>query len=218
MYLFQISTTLTIICLVTCVAFGWLKFTSKNEKFLHYLSFLLLFEIITNFLKLNNIDNIALYPVYVIGDFILIMLFLTKTYTIENRFLIKNKYWIFLLSIIFTIEPLFLIFTKQNPILSYSKLISNTLILIYIASILLQFLTKINLKFIDFVLPITLFIYYSISTILFLSLNFLVQSNNIGLFYKIWTINNFLSTSLYISSIIYFYYSKKEELKKSLVE
>ena len=140
------------------------------------------------------------YPFYVTGEFFILEIFLITALKVR-------KIWSIIITLIaccFFIETLILWLVFDDPTIGFSKSISNVIIVITVAFILVKNLKELEEKNPFLPLYAALFFYYAASTFLFPIMSQLTEST-----IHVWSINNVMSSVLYGSSIYTFYQLRK---------
>ncbi|WP_138090672.1 hypothetical protein [Sphingobacterium daejeonense] len=183
------------------------KYSDPGRNLRMFLMFLLAIEIISKLFiyLLYATDMKFLFNIFVAGELLLLTNFTNSLAPHKNQFS-KLYLGIFLLLIAASV------FNEFQPILwmKWIKPISNIIIVLELGRCLL-FSLKAGYQNHSkklFYVQFALFLYYFVSTILFLVLNQL-QSLNIEYAGYLWSINNILSCSLYAVCLYYFYSTRK---------
>ncbi len=167
-----------------------------------FLGFILFIEMTNKLLiyglKLNNIS--FTYPAYIAGEYFI----LSKLFISHLKF---SKKWFFvsiLMSTALFLEASVLWNNNHDFTQGYGKTLSHLTIISLSAYLLIKGLKKLE-KFNPFLIVYAaLFLYYTVSLLLFLLMDQLNESNSI-----IWFMNNILLSILYSCSIYTFYRLKK---------
>ncbi|EJL74796.1 hypothetical protein [Chryseobacterium populi] len=175
----------------------------EERQYVYYLGFLLLIEAATNFLTLvlHFKDTSFLYPIYIAGEFfVLVSLFIRKL-NLSNFWFIP----VVILTFGFLIINKFYITYFNNDI---GKVTSNIIIICFAGVALLQQI-KNNISINRFTLvDACIFFYYSVSVFIFI-IQHQIASLSEDNYYTILGTNNILSSILYGSFIYTFIKLKK---------
>ena len=206
MLLFNIS--FIIPCCLLLVAFLYgissrkLRDNQQTRRYLIYLGFFLSTELVR--LTASYILNIKLadylYLFYVAGEFLLLLYFFHKVLKL-------SEVWqtaIALIASCFFIETVIMLLVFGDPNIGFSKSISHVIIVITVAFTLVKNLKELEEKNPFLPLYTALFFYYAASIFLFPIMNQLTKST-----IHVWSINNVMSSILYVSSIYTFYQLRK---------
>jgi hypothetical protein len=203
---YYVSIVLSCCLLITAFMYGISSRKTWNNKriqwYIVYLGFILGIEFISKFsiYILKSETTKYLYPLYVTGEFfILISFFLTELKAIKKWQIITK-----LITGYIFIETTVLWFMKNDAPTGYAKIISHLAIICLLAILLIKNLKELEKNNPLSIIYTTLFLYYGVSLFLFLLMSQLTAIN-----INIWIINNILSSILYGSSIYVFYKLKK---------
>ena len=195
---------LSIILLLAVVVVGIQKrnlFTKAQKWFWYYLVFVLVIELITRVLGLLEINNLFVYPFYLSGEFISLIMMFVLLFRLPTTY----QYIVVILGILIFAESIYYLQIGQGTNTGIGKITSHILIVILSVWYLIQTLQDLNLNKRN---PFTmifqsLFFYYAVSIILFL---LMPQLTNISMnhAYLLWGINTFLVCILYGISLITF--------------
>jgi len=201
---YYIATILAVSILGLAVLFGFIRFSTltKEQKWFHtFLAFTFCTEILTNIMIEISYENMLVLPFYLTGEFFL----LTGIFIIG----LKLPHWIFIVTGLISggifVETFILWLLGQDIVSGYSTIVSNTIIISLTGFYLIKALKNFDYgkqnKFLK--VYACLFLYYSVSLFLFISLN---QLSNLDIINAsiAWGINNILSSVLYGISLLTF--------------
>jgi hypothetical protein len=209
MFFYTSITVVSLVLLLFAIIIGGFYYSSFNNEqrcFYYYLIFIGGIELITKLLTSFGLENLFLFPVYVIGEYLLLITMLFTALKLSKHWL----YFLLLLPVYIISEAIFFWFNLNSFEVGIGKTISHFIIILLIGFYLLKSLKSVNTKKKNKFLPIyaSLFFYYSISITLFSLLNQLphISIENASL---IWGLNNVFSSILYGISTYTFLQLKK---------
>jgi hypothetical protein len=180
-----------------------LKFRNNIKWYVGYLGFALVVELCLKiFILIIEVKSISfVYPFYIAGEFYILLRFLF----IPLKWNKKWNYLIGLISLLIFIEASYLWYHEHQYASVFGKAFSHISIIALSGFLLIKRIKESNEHQPFAIIYSALFLYYSVSLILFLLMNQLTETNIV-----IWTMNNLLSSMLYGASFYTF-----QKLKKS---
>lgn len=206
-YIFITVVSLVLLLIaITVGGFLYSSFSKEQQWFYYYLIFIGCIEIITKLLALFRIENLFIFPIYVIGEYLLLVTMVIHALKIPKKWL----YILLLLPLYIIVEVISSWLRVGYFEIENGKTISHFIIIILIGYYLIKSLKNVNHSKQSKFLPVyaSLFFYYSVSISLFLLLNQLphISIENASI---IWGLNIMFSSILYSVSIYTFLQLKK---------
>lgn len=208
--LFYYITTITSFAfLVASLIIGFLKyvFFSKEQKwYFYYIGFVFIIELTTKTLLFVGIENLFVYPFYISGEFLILMIMFIKALKLNRRFYIL----IAIITGLLFAETTKLWILNENVTSGVGKLFSHIIIVCTVGYYLINELVNLEVGKQKTFLIISgfLFLYYLVSIFFFLFMNQLTTISNYNASI-LWGMNNLFSSILYGASFYIFLISKR---------
>lgn len=199
------ATSITSLCLlIAAFLFGAVFFTKlKTEQrwYVYYLGFILLVELTIRTLSIFGIQNMAVYPFYICGEFLILCILFIHTFGLHRNFILLAL----ALTAVLGAESLFLWLGEHKISTGKGKLFSHLIIGGLTAVCLIKKLSGLEPGKQNFFLIVyaSLFLYYLVSVFFFIFMDQLtsIAPQNASI---LWGMNNLFSTILYGASFYTF--------------
>lgn len=208
--LFYYITTITSFALLVASfiagVFKYVFFNKEQKWYFYYIGFILIVESVTKTIILAGKENIAVYPFYICGEFLILSIVFVKALRLNPKAYIL----VGVIAVLFVAETARLWMNDENITSGVAKLLSHIIIVCAAGYYLIKELLNIEIGRQKLFLIISgfLFLYYLVSVFFFLFMNQLTILTNYNAS-LLWGMNNLFSSILYGASFYIFLLLKR---------